>query len=137
MHRKALRDAMRAGLIAHPRFAMAEYVPAWTQGVSERTLPAMGVLTPKEVSETVAWDTTSRVIDLSVAVKRQGGATIEDEMDADAAAIEAVATAVLVTPLVITWHLAETTMHLDGSGGTRTGAVILRFSALIHTSRED
>lgn len=136
LHRKALRDAAFAALAAHPRLFDAEPIRSWAQGVEERSLPALGVLTPGETSQSAARDVLARRVELVVAFKRRGGIDLLDDLDADAEAIET-ALAPALNDHAVNWHLTQTQTNLDGAGGTRVGVIVLRFSVLIHTTREE
>lgn len=133
MHRKAIRDAVLAALAADARFGGFTVLPAWAAGVDDVALPAYGVATPDEQASRAAPDLIARRVDLHVAVKRKGGDDIEDEMDADAAAVEAVMEAAL-QGVAINWHLARTQLQISGEAGTRVGTAALMFSVLVHTT---
>jgi hypothetical protein len=133
MHRKALRDAVMAGMAGHARFAAMTAIRAWTQGIDDAALPAYGVLTPQESARRAAKDLLARTVQLVVVLKRAGAATIEDDLDADAEAIEAVVGAA-VFPTALDYTLTDTQMPLSGEGGARAGSIVLRFDVTVHSN---
>lgn len=132
MHRKALRDAVMAGMAGHSRFAGMQAIRAWAQAVDDEALPAFGVLTPQESARRVAKDLLSRTVQLVVVVKRAGGAAIEDDLDADAEAIEAIVGAA-VFPAALDYTLTDTQMPLAREGGKTSGSIVLRFDVTVHS----
>lgn len=131
-HRSDLRAAARAALQQDARIGRMPMLKAWAQGVDEPTLPVVTVATPTEQSGRAAKDTVQRSVTLSVIVKRSGGETIEDELDLDAAAVEA-AVLPAIAGLCADADIDRTEIRMQGDGERRIGIVDVRFACMIFT----
>ena len=131
MHRVLLRRLAREAMAGTARYYDIPAMRSWSQAVNFEELPIWGVMTPDEQSAPVAKDYTGRSVVLSVAVKREGGDELEDELDVDAAEIEAA-----VLPVLLNYcmeqgqeaHVSNTAMRFDGDGMRRVGVVEVRFA---------
>ncbi len=124
-HRKALRDAARTAMEAAPYFAGWESIRQWSQVTDADSLPAFTVATPQERSASAAKDTLQRSVELTVSMKREGGADLEDLMDEDAMAAEIVVMAAVAAlqPLTFYAEPSSTRTQVAGDGRRRIGSI--------------
>ena len=131
-HRIQLRqiafDAISAGL----RFRRFTGLKGWSQSVDSETLPVFGVSTPRETSNAISTTSHARSVDLMVGVKRMADEAIEEALDLDAEAIEAL---VLPTLRAVCIHaeIAQTEIRLAGEGRARVGMIEVTFRCMIYT----
>lgn len=131
-HRTDLRQAAVLALADDARIGRYTFVKAWVMAADDQMQPVWTVATPREQSGSAAKDTLSRVVSLVVALKRSGGEDIEDDLDLDAAAIEA-AVWPAIEPLCLHAELDQTDTKLAGEGSRREGSVEVRFACTVMT----
>lgn len=127
--RTAIRSALKAALLADPRFSGWAPLRGWSQAIEAANLPALGVFTPRETKSREGVRTYRTGTEVSVLVKRAGGATLEDDLDADADAIEAMAL-VILDGIAEDVELSQTETDIPGAGEARVGTMMLTFRVL-------
>jgi len=130
--RAAFRTAVRAALVADPRFAGFTLLSAWSQNIDAEALPVMAVATPREDKSLTGHTEAQRVTSLAVVIKRMGDDDIEDDLDDDSDAAEIAVLAALDGE-----HqqavLQSTETRLDGSGDRRVGTLTMTFQVTTWT----
>ncbi|GGE26625.1 hypothetical protein SAMN05421774_11252 [Gemmobacter megaterium] len=124
--RAGYRSAARAALAAVPRFADMTVLATWSGSVDPETLPVLGVVTASEQQQPTSGGRFEHDTLLQIIVKRQGGDDLEDELDADdAAIIQAVMGAIYTreTPCLPT----DMSQMLNGEGRQRIGTLVRSF----------
>lgn len=129
---------LRAAILAR----LASDLPAldWTrrywQTIDRDALPCGVVWVPRVLTESFDDDTVERSPQITVLIKRTGGADIEDVLEADSAAVEASVFAALAAFAPSYMHdLTETRQSIDGDGKVPVGELIMTFSAGVTTPR--
>jgi hypothetical protein len=135
--RKQLRDLVIAGLkIDVPAFGnRVDNVRGYSRNTDK--LPAAEVSTPNEQSAGVTMDgLITRNIELSVVIRVNGSANIEDQCDALAVNVEK---SVFRTALPMCKELTPESMgfEYEGEGETRVARMELSFSAIVQTFESD
>lgn len=125
--RKEIRQAARDTLTAAPYFAGFTAISAWVQSVDVAALPAWAVATPQERRTRDNQTVDQRDLTLALVIKRVGGADIEDALDDDADAAEAVIVSALRTAFR-ECELAMTETRVDGDGAQRVGTLTMSFT---------
>lgn len=127
--RAAYRTAARVSLAQVHRFQNIPLERSWSGHVDDSRLPIMGVVTPSEGVRPSSSGRFERETLLQVALKRSGGASLEDDLDLDAEAIEAAVFAALINPSVQCFP-AEISTSINGDGARRLGTVVVTFRIL-------
>lgn len=131
--RSEFRAAARAALAADARMGALTQLSAWAGNIPADILPVIGVVTAQEDVEPETLEHFRRSTLLQVVVKRLGADDLEDELDADADAIEA-----CICPAFLGrgWHCvpASLSIVLNGEGEQRIGTVNAGFRILWHRS---
>jgi hypothetical protein len=124
--RSAVRTA--AGLAA--AFDGFTVLTQWGQQIDPEALPGLAVFTPRETSTRAAAGSYQRATDVVVLIRRAGAAALEDDLDGDAAAAEAMVLAALeaLAPDDVEFLSAET--DIPAAGETRIGNLTLTFRVL-------
>lgn len=125
-YRAAYRAAAFAALAADTRLGAVTQISAWGESLDIDTLPVLGVVTPSETARPSAHGQFERGTLLQVVLKRSGGKTLEDALDADAAAIEAAVVGALLTSEIQCFPEDLTTV-VNGEGQRRIGTVVVNF----------
>jgi hypothetical protein len=127
-HAKELRDTSRAVLAGMARFSGFVPLRTWARDIDEAELPSWCVATPRVRQNKDAARKYSVEPDLEIQLRRAGGDSLEDDLDADADAIEAALLpaleAISEAPEMV---LIETSFH--NAGERRVGFLNMRFSA--------
>ena len=131
--RKRLRDAAREAMANAPQFVHLHEIRSWSQTLDTDALPAWGVGTPDETADAAAKEIIHRRIALAVTVKRTGGEDLEDNLDYDAAAIEAAVWPALLALNEIHVEPSATSVRFAGEGSRRIGTVEVRFACHVMT----
>lgn len=125
--RQLVRAEAKAALVASAYLAGFTEISAWAQSVDVAALPAWAVATPREMRDRVAQTRDQRELTLAIVIKRVGAEDIEDQMDADADAIEAA-----LMPALINDNrdcdLTQTETRVDGDGAQRVGTLTMAFT---------
>ncbi|MDP1620408.1 MAG: hypothetical protein Q8K33_24190 [Cypionkella sp.] len=130
-HRSLFRTLARDALANDPRMILLTQLPAWAGNISAETLPVIGVVTPQERVSPDTFDMFERSTLLQVVVKRLGGDELEDELDADADAIEiCVCAAIMVAGYRC--FPEDLTLALNGDGAERIGTALVNFRVTYH-----
>lgn len=131
-HRTELRAFAHDAITRAAYFREFTGIKAWAQSVDSESLPMFGVSTPRENSSAVDSDSHQRQVELHVVLKRMGCEDIEDVLDADADALEA-----LLLPRLrqsyLHAELAQTEVTLSGEGRMLVGMIAVTFSCMLHT----
>ena len=131
-HRIVMRATVMAALNGVLRFKRFTAIKGWSQSVDADTLPVYGVATMRENSSAAGYDCHERRVELKLRFTRMGDDTVEDALDTDAEAAEA-----LLLPLLRATYLhaeiVQTELQLAGEGKQRVGTIELTFSILLHT----
>ena len=96
--RTEYRNSVRAALRDHARFDDFTILKVWPGVIDADTLPVLGVLTPQDRCEQDSMTSTARRTLLQVALRRDGHDEVEDVLDQDSMAIEALVIAALRRP---------------------------------------
>lgn len=127
MTRAAMRQALRdAAVVAFPGHKVAR---RWGQVIDKDALPGVGFFTPRFQKVRDGSNAYSRTTDIACLIKRNGGADLEDLLDADTGIAEAMVLATLKGQ-VEDIELDSADFDIPGSGETRIGQVTLTFRAL-------
>lgn len=136
-HRKDLRAAVVAAVANDVRLGTATFRRAWAHNVNDGDLPSWTVRTATENASWQDKDTFIRRVSLSVLLKRVGNEEIEDEIDDDADAFEAVVLAVFESfPGVVGYDPPTFSASVNGEGAKRIGLLELTFTVQIETEIE-
>lgn len=124
--RSGYRSTARAALAAVPRFSGMTILPAWAGSIDPETLPVMGIVTAAERIRPGSSRQLERVTTLQVIIKRQGGNTLEAELDEDADAIEAAVMSAIWTSATpcLPSAISQT---LNGEARQRIGTLLVDF----------
>ena len=131
-HRTDLRAFAYDAINRAGYFSEFTGVKAWAQSVDSESLPMFGVSTPRENSNAVDTESHQRQVDLHVVLKRMGCEEIEDVLDADADALEAL----LLPRLRQTYlhaELTQTEVTLSGEGRMLVGMIAVTFACMLQT----
>ena len=132
-HRRAgIRAVVRSALAAAPRFASFKEVTLWQAKVDAETLPIYGVATPSETKDHDAQNSAERVITVIVAIKRRGLDELEDLLDDNSDAVEALALSAL-RGAGIEAQLDRTDVTIEGAADKRVGTLTQTFRAFVQT----
>lgn len=133
-HRAVLRTAARAALADDARIGGFTHYRAWFRSKSAADGPAYTVHIPQDLSRLTSQDTREWSTQIEVILKRQGSASIEDDIDLDVAAIdEAVLPALLAIDGVITAEPEGGEFDYSGDGAAIVVQAKVRFRTLICT----
>ncbi|WP_406720429.1 hypothetical protein RPE78_09610 [Thioclava litoralis] len=127
MSRALYRARAKAALASAPDLAGVALVSAWAGNFSASDLPVMGVATPRERGRPGTLNAFEREVLLQVVIKRLGGAEIEDQLDRDAAAIEAAVMGAFGAER-LTLTPEEVTTTLNGEGEAVIGTAVVSFT---------
>lgn len=126
-YRSAYRQAAMTALKAQPRFAGFEFLAAWAGPADDKTLPIIGLATPNERISPAAAGQYERVTLLQVALKRKGtSVSLESDLDADAAAIEAAVSAAIWVDGTQCFP-TSVSATLNGEGAHLVGTLVVDF----------
>lgn len=125
-YRSEFRAEVRAALAVHARFAGITIMRVWPGSVDTATLPVLGVLTPQERSTPDTQKTTSRGTLMQIALRRLGGDEVEDVLDEDSDAIEAVVISTLRRP-DRNCVLEDTSIVSNSEGHSFVGTLVMSF----------
>lgn len=125
--RKEIRQAARDALTVAPYFAGFTAISAWAQSVDVAALPALAVATPREGRNRDNQTVNQRDLTLALVIKRVGGTIIEDVLDDDADAAEAVIVPALRNDYR-ECELAISETRVDGDGAQRVGTLTMSFT---------
>lgn len=125
-YRSNYRTIVRTAVTGSAAFTGVKVLSAWVQNISADDLPVLGVATPIERKERDSLDSSARETVLKVVLKRLGGDTIEDTLDADSQALETLIEAAFTSASVAA-VLEETSIEVDGAGDRRVGSLVLTF----------
>lgn len=120
------RAAARLALSAHPRFFGVAVLSAWRGNIDSASLPVIGVVTPDERISLATRGQTECGTLLQVVLKRLGGVELEDDLDLDAEAIEAVLYAAL-PPLNVQCLPESVSVMIEDRADQGLGTVIVSF----------
>lgn len=133
-HRSVLREAVAQAIDVSEWGYDIERVRTFIQLIGEEDLPVFGATVLGETAEEYDKDQYSRTVQLQVAWKRLGGSELEDTIDDDAAAIEAIALPILMD-LAFNVVPIETQFDLGSAdGGQRHCTGILIFACTVLTN---
>ncbi|WP_323041143.1 hypothetical protein [Gemmobacter sp.] len=124
--RSDYRNSARAALEAVPRFAGMTILASWAGTIDAQTMPVMGIVTASEQMRPSSSGQFEHETLLQVVIKRQGGDTLEDELDDDDAAVIQAVMAALFTPATPCWPTAMNQI-LNGDGKQRIGTLVRDF----------
>lgn len=88
-YRSEYRADARKAIEEDPRFSGMTILKVWNGTIDTAALPVVGILTPQERVEEFRRSSATRRTLLQVAVRRLGSDDVEDQLDADSEAIEA------------------------------------------------
>lgn len=125
-YRSGYRAAVYAALTASERFGSVPQMRGWAENLDRVSLPVIAALTPSETKRVVAHGQIECETLLQVVLKRTGGASIEDDLDDDAEAIEALVIGALLGRQVQCFPESLTAV-VSGDGQQRTGTVVVNF----------
>lgn len=125
-YRAQYRAAALAALAADPRLGSVRQIRAWGESLDIDTLPVLGVVTPNEDAKPAAHGQFERGTLMQVVLKRTGGETLEDEIDEDAAAIEAAVVGALLSASLQCFPESLSTVT-SGEGQRRIGTAVVNF----------
>ncbi|WP_243612931.1 hypothetical protein [Shimia aestuarii] len=129
--RGRLRAAIRSALEAESAsFGGLTVLKSWGQDVDDKALPAAGVFTPSEPSRLSSTDDLYRETVLVIQLKREGGDDLEDLLDDDSDRIDGIVIGVLAEfpgEIIDSFHLANTTLEIEGAGAKRIGKLMMDF----------
>lgn len=89
-YRSEYRRTVLAALVAHARFSAFTPLKVWAGSIDDQTLPVIGVLTPQERREQPSKASVTCRTLLQIVVRRLGSDDVEDQLDEDSEAIEAI-----------------------------------------------
>lgn len=121
-YRKAARDSLSAS----ERFSGIEILRSWAGGISDNTLPVIGVLTPSEQVSVSAQKQSERGTLMQIVLKREGGEDVEDILDDDSDEIEARITGALLSSGCACF-LEAVSVVTNGDGRKRIGTLLMDF----------
>ena len=125
-----MRGAVRTAVSGAAHFAGFTILTQWGQQIDQDALPGIAVFTPREDKRRVAAGKYQRQTDVVVLIRREGAASLEDRLDDDASAAEAVALAALLALAIEDAELASVEIDIPGSGEQRIGSAVLTFRVL-------
>lgn len=128
--RSAMREAVRSAALGAAYFRSFTVLRQWGQSIAPDDLPGLAVFTPRETKQRVASSAHERMTDLMVLIRRTGGESLEDDLDRDAEAAEAMALAALEALELADVQLVSAETDIPGSGEERIGSMALTFRAL-------
>lgn len=135
--RSAARAAVRDALAADDRIGPYKHIKAWHKPISVTDLPAYAVMTAADTASQAAHDTLAREIDLIVDMRRAGSADVEEEIDLDVAAIEAlIGPALLRLGTIIDAEPRGVDFAYSGEGSSIVVAATIRATCLYHQPLE-
>ena len=129
--RSQIRSRAKAALAANPRMSGFEQISAWTGNIEASRLPVLGAVTPGERIDPETWSHYQRATVLQVVAKRLGRDDLEDQLDADADAIEA-ATLQSFAQWGVDCVPVSVSFTLNGEGEQRIGTVVAEFRVTWH-----
>lgn len=132
MSRAALRQAIRTAVTADSYFDAFTALPTWSQNIDTDALPAWGVVTPTEDDERVAKDLLQRTIQVVCGLKREGGTTLDDDIDQDAERFEATVGQALKA-VAFDAEIQSTRISFSGDAKKRIGTAQLTFICVLQT----
>ena len=129
-----VRTELRASVTAALEAAIPDvtWQKAHWQVAGSGQLPLGGVGTPRTRNQMIDLSTSERAVDLLVVLKREGGADLEDDLDAESVVIERTVLPVLET-VSYDFDLVETQFDGDASGEISVGTLSMLFRAVLQT----
>lgn len=128
--RSTMRTTVRAAAQAELYFSAFTVLEQWGQGIDPEALPGFAVFTPRENKNRVGAGQYQRLTDLVVLIRREGAATLEDDLDLDAEAAETMVLAAIIGLGVEDCELVSIDTEIPGTGEKRIGSVTLTFRVL-------
>lgn len=125
-YRSEYRAAVRAAVSSYPGFADVTVLRVWPGSVDVQTLPVLGVVTPNEPTARDSQKSTSRRTLLQVVLRRAGGDDVEDRLDDDSDAIEALVIGALRGP-ELKCQLEDTSVVSHTQSEKIVGTLIMSF----------
>jgi hypothetical protein len=122
MTRQAFVDSARAALAAVPRFGGWTALNIWAKSINAASLPMIGVGSPGGSIARDGLETTERVAQIYVVIKRSG-ADLENHADADEAAVE-----IAVMSVLDSCDLTQVSYAEDTTGQEPVSTLTLQFS---------
>jgi hypothetical protein len=118
--------AARAALSAAARFSGVTVLQSWAGTIDIESLPVIGVVIGSETIQPGSGGQFERSTLLQVILKRNGTTVVEDELDDDAAAIEAAVFPALHSRETQCFP-ADVAFSINGDGRERVGTVVVTF----------